>query len=150
MIYAALTQFRIRCNLHIVFRQICTPKVSEFTKTKILSQSGPGEINGRYDYGKRSIIIFFYSFTSSITLSYYSLCQNKSLSTKICTIFIKNFKQKKDFKRPIFAMAFLQTPFSLTDSSFSYCVSHITCHFSGVSIFLEGLVSLELAPFCCF
>ena len=34
-----------------------------------------------------------------------------------------------DFKRPVFAMAVLQAPFSLThwltDLSFSYCVSHV-------------------------
>ena len=149
MIYAALTQFKIKFNLRIFFRQICTPKVSEFTKTKVLSQSGSGEINGRYDYGQRSIICLIFLFTPSLTsfinLSYYCLYQNKSLSRKIHTTFIK---QQMDFKRPVFAMAVLQASFSLThwltDSSFSYCV---TWHLSGISICLEVMVFMYLV-FC--
>ena len=127
--------------------------ISQFTKKMVLSQSGPGGINGRYDYGHRYIFLKTFSLTFSINVSYYFLYQNKSLATKNPYNFIKN-SQQMDFNRPVFAMAVLQAPFSLThwltDSSFSYCVSHVTCHLSGVSIFLEGLVSMDFAPSSCF
>ena len=148
MIYAALTQFKIRCNLFIFFRQICTPKVSEFTKIKVLCQSGPGKINDRYDYGRRSIICLIFSFTPSITfsinLSYYSLYQKKSLTTKNLHNFHKKMHIKWILRDPFLPV--LQAPHKFTDYSFSYCVSHVTCHLSGVSIFLEGLVSMQLSP----
>ena len=104
-------------------------------KTNVFSQSGPGGINNRYDYGQRSIVFFIFflftpSLTSSINLSY-SLYQNKSLTTKIPHKFHRNCT-KKNFRRTVFAMAVLQAPFWLphwlTNSSFSYCVSYVTCH----------------------
>ena len=115
-------------------------------------------MNSMYDFGKRSIIYLNFSFTpsltSSINLSYYSLYKNKSLSTKNLHKFYKNIAQQIEFKRLVFAMAVLQAPFSLTqwltDSSFSYCVSHVKFHLSRVSIYLDGLISMELAPSSCF
>ena len=107
-----------------------------------LSQSGPGEINGRYDYGQRFIILlFFFSFnpspTSFINLSYYSLYQkNHYLQKKILTTFKKKIPQQMDFKRQVFAMSVSKAPFSftywLTNSLFSNCVSYVTCHLSFV------------------
>ena len=136
-------------------RQICTPKISDFTKTKVLSQSGPEGINGRYDYGQRSIIFFFshLPLSSPLLLTYLIILCIKTnyYIQKIRTTFIKEIARQIDFKRPVFAMTVLQASFSLThwltDSSFSYGVSHVTCYLSGVSIFLEGLVSMELATF---
>ena len=55
LIYAAMTQFKIRCNLRFFLRQICTPKISEFTNTKVTSSlrtsSSPHKTlsNDKYD-----------------------------------------------------------------------------------------------------
>ena len=84
-------------------------------KKNVFSQSGPGGINSKYDYGQRSMVFLIFLFTSSLTYSInlsYSLYQNKSLNTKIRTTFIK-IAQQIDFKRLVFAMAVLQAPFSL-------------------------------------
>ena len=117
-LHSYLTQFKIRCNLCLFFPPNLYSKISEFTKTKVFSQSGPGGMNSMYDFGKRSIIYLNFSFTpsltSSINLSYYSLYKNKSLSTKNLHKFYKNIAQQIEFKRLVFAMAVLQAPFSLT------------------------------------
>ena len=94
MIHAALIQFKIRCNLRVVFLgQICTPKTLEFTKTNVFSQSGQGGINSKYDYGQRFTVCLIFLFTLSLTSSNnlsYSLYQNKSLTTKNPHNFHKN------------------------------------------------------------
>ena len=89
--------------------------MSELTKTNVFSQSGPEGINSKYDYGQRFIdcliFLFIPSHTSYIILSY-SLYQNKSITKKNPHNFHKNCT-KMDFRRPVFAMAVLQAPFTL-------------------------------------
>ena len=142
---AALTQFIIGCNLRIFFRQICTPKVLDFTKTKVLSQSGPGEINGRYDYGQRSIIclIFFHlPLPLPLLLTYpIILCiKTNHYLQKIRTSFIKNCTTN-GFYETCFCNGCFTSTFLINS-----LMSHVTCHLSGVCIFFKGPVSMELAP----
>ena len=136
MIYAALTKFKISCNLRV----FSTKYVLVFSK------SGPGGINSRYDYSQRSTVKkkYFSRLHSPLVLPYpiIIIFLNQLIITKILTTFIK-IAQEMDFNRPGFAMAVLQTPFWLThwltDSSFSYCVSHVICPLSGVTAFFWSL-----------
>ena len=135
MIYTALTQFKIRCNLRVSPCQIWTPKIS---KTKVLSQSGPEGINGSYDYGQRSIVCLFFLFspslTSSINLFYNSLYPNKSLTTKKTRTTFIRIALKISFKRPVFAMAVLQAPFVM-NSLIDWLILFILCVIYQVSSF---------------
>ena len=112
-----LTQFIVCCNLRVLLGQSVLPQFQSLQKKIVLSQSGSGGTNGRYEYGQRSIvslIFFIYPFPHLFyQLILFFLYQNKSLTTKSPYNLLKSCTTN-GFNRRAFAMAVLQAPFSLT------------------------------------
>ena len=110
------------------FCPICIPKVLEFTKTKVLRQSGPGEINGRYDYGHRSIICkkkFHLSPPLPLLLNYPNIVCIKTNLEKICTTFIKKLHNKWILRDPFLPWLFYNHLSHSISNTVFCCFSYI-------------------------